>query len=49
MTSASQRIFSDIPAYAGVILLRSDIFAGAKVVLYSPENWAKPNITGVSQ
>jgi hypothetical protein len=49
MTGASQRIFSDIPAYAGVILLRSDIFADAKVVLYSPENWAKPNITGASQ
>ena len=49
MTGASQSIFSDIPAYAGVILLRSDIFADAKVVLYSPKHWAKPNITGVSQ
>ena len=45
MTGASQRIFSDIPAYAGVILLRSDIFANAKVVLYSLENWVKPNNT----
>ena len=37
--------FSDIPACAGVILLRSDISADAEVILYSPINWAKPNNT----
>ena len=39
-----------------VILLRSDIepdgsviFLLAEVILYSPNNWAKPNSTGASQ
>ena len=39
------KVLSDIPACAGVILLRSDISADAEVILYSPEHWAKPNNT----